>query len=96
MNKVKKSAGFTMIELCIAVLLAVIVASAAMSLYVTQHKQLLVQDQVNDMQSSVRAAAMEIASKAKMAGYKVPMNIPAILHTIQIQIPSALSTTVRP
>ncbi len=34
--------GFTLIELLIAVLLAAIVTSAAMGIYIAQHKQLIV------------------------------------------------------
>lgn len=64
--------GFTMVELLVAVLLAGIVTSSAMMLYITQHKQLLVQDEISDMQANVRAATAELATKIRMAGYKVP------------------------
>ena len=65
-------AGFSIVELLVALILAAIVTSAAMSLYITQHKQLLVQDQISDMQSSVRAATAELATKIRMAGYNIP------------------------
>jgi len=67
-----KSAGFTLIELLIAVVLAAIVTSAAMGIYIAQHKQLIVQDEVTDMQANIRAAAVELTSKIRMAGYNVP------------------------
>ena len=70
--------GFTVLELLIAVLLASIVTSAAMSIYVTEHKQLLVQGQVSDMQSSIRAAIAELATKIRSAGYNLPEGIPPI------------------
>lgn len=75
----KANKGFTIVELLVALLLAAIVTSAAMALYITQHKQLLVQDQVSDMQSSVRAATAELATKVRMAGYKVPDGMPSIV-----------------
>lgn len=71
-------AGFTLIELLIAVLLAAIVTSAAMGIYIAQHKQLIVQDEVTDMQANIRAAAVELTSKIRMAGYKVPEGIPKL------------------
>jgi len=75
-----KSAGFTVIEILIAALLAGIVTTAAMSLYLTQHKQLIVQDDISDMQSNVRAATAELASKIRMAGYKVPGSISLVAY----------------
>jgi hypothetical protein len=61
------------------VFLAAIVTSAAMALYITQHKQLLVQDEVADMQSSVRASIAEVSTKVRMAGYKVPETVLPII-----------------
>ena len=71
-TKGRHVAGFTVVELLIALLLAAIVTSAAMGIYITQHKQLMVQDQVSDMQANVRAAAAELSSKIRMAGYNIP------------------------
>ena len=72
------SKGFTLIELLIAVLLAGIVTSAAMGIYITQHKQLIVQDEISDMQASIRAAAVELSTQIRMAGYNVPEGIPEL------------------
>jgi len=70
--------GFTIVELLISVILAAIVTSAAMGIYLTQHKQLLVQEDISDMQSSIRAAAAELATNIRMAGYNVPAGIPSL------------------
>ena len=67
-----------MLELLISAFLAVIVTSAAMGIYVTQHKQMLVQDEVSDMQANIRAAAVELATNIRMAGYNVPPGIPKL------------------
>lgn len=72
------SRGFTILELLIAVLLAGIVTSAAMGIYITQHKQLIVQDDISDMQASIRAAAVELSTQIRMAGYNVPKGIPEL------------------
>jgi prepilin-type N-terminal cleavage/methylation domain-containing protein len=72
MIKLKIQSGFTLIELLIGVLLASIVTYAAMSLYITQHKQMIVQDQIADMQANTRAAAEVIANAVKRAGMNAP------------------------
>ncbi|HBC45548.1 MAG TPA: hypothetical protein DCZ43_00735 [candidate division Zixibacteria bacterium] len=64
--------GMTIIELLVSLVIGIIVTTAAMSLYITEHKQLLVQGSISDMQSSLRAASQELASKIRLAGYKVP------------------------
>lgn len=97
----KASKGFTLVELLVALLLAAIVTSSAMALYITQHKQLIIQDEVSDMQSSIRAATAELANKVRMAGYKVPEGLPAIIakntnpDTIQIAFDSDLTDDVQ-
>jgi len=67
-----RSRGFTMIELLVAVVLATIVTSAAMAIYVAQHKQMIVQDEISDMQANIRAAAQELTTNIRMAGYNIP------------------------
>jgi hypothetical protein len=64
--------------LLIALFLAGIITSAAMSVYITQHKQLLVQDDISDMQAGIRAAAVELSTQIRMAGYNVPDGIPEL------------------
>jgi prepilin-type N-terminal cleavage/methylation domain-containing protein len=63
--------GVTMVELLIALAIGAIVTSAAMTLYIKEHSQLLVQNTVADMQSSLRAASQELASKIRLAGLRV-------------------------
>jgi len=70
--------GFTLIELLISVFLAAIVTSAAMGIYITQHKQLIVQDEISDMQANIRAAAVELATNIRMAGFNVPGTVPKL------------------
>jgi prepilin-type N-terminal cleavage/methylation domain-containing protein len=69
---VRNQRGFTLIEILIGLVAASLVTYAAMSLYITQHKEMVVQDQVADLQSNVRAAAEVIAKATRMAGYNVP------------------------
>ena len=76
--KRKLQSGFTIIELLIGLLAASIVTYAAMSLYITQHKELIVQDQISDMQANIRSAATVIAEAVRMAGYNVHGGMSAI------------------
>jgi prepilin-type N-terminal cleavage/methylation domain-containing protein len=69
----RSSKGFTVVEILVAVLLAGIITTAAFSLYLTQHKQFIVQDGISDMHSNIRAATAEIATRARMAGYNIPL-----------------------
>jgi hypothetical protein len=72
-------AGFTVVELLIAVLLAGLITSASMALYLTQQKQLMVQSDISDIQGGLRAAAGELTTKLLMAGYKLPEGFPCIV-----------------
>jgi Tfp pilus assembly protein PilE len=63
--------GMTIIELLISLVIGIIITTAAMSLYITEHKQFLVQGSISDMQSSLRAASQELASKIRLAGYNI-------------------------
>lgn len=74
----KNQSGFTIVELLVGLLAASVVTYAAMSLYLTQHKQMIVQDQVADVQNNIRAAAQVIAEAIRMAGYNVHGGISAI------------------
>jgi type II secretory pathway pseudopilin PulG len=80
-KRIDSAFGFTIVEILIALFLAGLVTSAAMSLYLTQQKQLNIQEEVSDMQANVRAATAELADKIQMAGYRMPVGIsPIIAH----------------
>jgi hypothetical protein len=74
----KSNRGVTILELSIGLLLIGVVMSAAFSLYLTQHKELLVQEKISDAQSAIRAASNELIAKIRLAGYELPRGITAI------------------
>jgi len=78
MKKIENIKGFTLVELLIAAGISVIIVGSVLSLYLTQHKHLIVQDQISDMQQSVRAGMEELATKIRMAGYNVPTSLSAV------------------
>jgi prepilin-type N-terminal cleavage/methylation domain-containing protein len=75
MIKMLNIKGFTLVEMIIAAGISVIVIGSALSVYIIQHKHLLVQDQISDMQQNIRASMQELATKIRMAGYNVPWRI---------------------
>jgi len=66
------------LELAIGILISGVVLSAAFSLYLAQNKQWIVQNEISDMQSNIRAATSELANQIRMAGYGLPLGIQAI------------------
>ena len=78
MKSVSSQQGFTLVELLVGLVAAAAITYAALSLYVTQHKQLIVQDQIADVQGNVRAATELLATTIRMAGFNVPKGLPAI------------------
>jgi type II secretory pathway pseudopilin PulG len=64
--------GFTMVEILVALIAAAIVISAAFQLYLTQHNQLLVQEDVSEIQANARAAAEMLAEEIRNTGYRLP------------------------
>jgi type IV pilus assembly protein PilW len=73
MNKIKhiksNRKGFTLIELLIATAIAGIVAGAIFTVFQSQQKSYLIQDQVAEMQQNIRAAMYIMVREIRMAGY---------------------------
>jgi prepilin-type N-terminal cleavage/methylation domain-containing protein len=64
--------GFTMVEILVALIAAAVIVSAAFQLYITQHNQFLVQEDVSDIQANARAAAERLAEEIRKTGYRLP------------------------
>ncbi len=65
----KKKNGVTLIELLIALALSSILTAALYRAFISQQKTYAVQDQVAEMQQSVRAAMGQMTKEIRMAGY---------------------------
>ncbi len=70
--------GIALLEIVIALLITGVIMSASFTLYITQHRQLIAQEEIGDMQSSLRVASSEIVSKIRIAGYNIPKGLPII------------------
>jgi hypothetical protein len=66
------AAGITLTEAMIALCLTGLVTAAAFKVYVTQHKNWMVQEGITDMQQSARSAIDELTRYIRMAGYDLP------------------------
>ena len=64
-----------MIELLLAAAISIVVIGAALSAYIVQHKQLLVQEQISDMQQALRGSMDELTTKIRLAGYNLPQGL---------------------
>ncbi|MFV0438984.1 MAG: prepilin-type N-terminal cleavage/methylation domain-containing protein [Desulfopila sp.] len=61
--------GFTLVELLIAMTVAIIILGAIYSAYTVQQKQYIAQAQVTDMQQNIRGAMSLLTRDIRMAGY---------------------------
>jgi hypothetical protein len=65
--------------LLIALFLTGIVVMSIMRLYIVQHDNYVVQDDVVTMQQSARASIDELTRQIRMAGHHLPLGLPAII-----------------
>lgn len=68
----KQESGMTIVELLIAAVLSAIVAGGALDFYVAQHESWITQENVSEMQQSLRVSAEELSSKLRNAGASLP------------------------
>jgi type IV pilus assembly protein PilW len=68
LNRINK-AGFTLIEMMVAIVIFGIASTALYATYQYQQNSYLVQEQVADMQQNLRAALFFVTGDIKMAGY---------------------------
>ena len=71
-TRARRTAGFTLVELMIAVAILSIVIVAVMQSFVVQNKAYTVTDQVVEAQQNLRAVAWLFERDARMAGFMVP------------------------
>jgi len=77
-TKIKSLRGTSFLEVMIALLILSVVTTAIFKLYITQHKNYLIQDDVTNIQQNVRASITELSRHIRMAGYNLPMGLPAL------------------
>jgi prepilin-type N-terminal cleavage/methylation domain-containing protein len=70
--------GFSLIEILIALFLTGVVIASVFSVYINQHKNWIVQEQITDSQQNARAAIDELTRQIRMAGYGLPLGLNGI------------------
>ncbi len=77
-SKLKSKAGMSILEVLVALFLAGIVTTAIFQIYITQHKNWMIQEDVTDVQQNARAAIDELNRNIRMAGHGLPFGLNAI------------------
>ncbi len=70
--------GITLIELLVASIIGLIVVGSAFELYLTQHRNWLIQDEVTDAQHAARASVKMLSGHIRMAGFGLREEIGAL------------------
>ncbi len=70
--------GASLIEMLIGLFLAGMVTAAIFELYINQHKQWTIQDDVIEIQQNGRAAIDELTRVIRMAGHELPIGLNAL------------------
>ncbi len=66
-------------EVMIALLIMGVVTTSIFKLYVTQHKNYIIQDDITSIQQNARASIDELARHIRMAGYNLPLGVAPII-----------------
>jgi len=69
-RKLKKTEGFTLIELMVAIAIGMVVLAGVTTTFITETKFYSAQEQINEMDQNARGALDVITRELKMAGYK--------------------------
>jgi len=78
LRKLKDRAGLSVLEMLVALFLSGIVTAAVFELYISQHKNWNIQDDVINIQQNARAAIDELTRQIRMAGHALPIGIDGI------------------
>ena len=70
--------GTSILEVLIALIITGLITTAILKLYVTQHRNYIVQDDITEIQQSARASIDELTRQIRMAGNMLPVGLDPI------------------
>lgn len=77
-KKLSNHAGTSLIEVMIGLFLAGLVTASVFELYINQHKNWNIQEDVTEIQQNARASIDELTRVLRMAGHELPVGLPAV------------------
>jgi Tfp pilus assembly protein PilV len=77
-KKLSSPKGVSLLEVLIALFLTGVVLTSIFKVYVTQHKNWTIQNDITDMQQNARAAIDELTRQIRMAGHELPLGLDGI------------------
>lgn len=80
----RNNSGITLVEILVAAVVGAIATASAIEIYIHHHKNWIIQEGVSDLQQNGRAAIEELSSKIRMAGYRLPEGLEAIISGSQV------------
>ncbi|GAB4316946.1 MAG: hypothetical protein Kow0074_05230 [Candidatus Zixiibacteriota bacterium] len=80
-RQVHDTAGMTILEMLLAVLIGSLVLYASLETFVTMNHQTIWQDQVTEAQQSGRAVQRALSEHIRMAGFGIPRLLPPVTGT---------------
>ena len=78
-TRLQRETGLSILEVLIALVLTGLVTMAVLKVYVTQHQNYLIQDDITEIQQNARAAIDELGRHIRMAGNDLPHGLDAIM-----------------
>jgi hypothetical protein len=77
-SKIRSIKGVSLMEILIAMLMTGIVTAAIFKVYINQHKNWIIQDEITNMQQNGRAGIDELTRQIRMAGANLPTALEGI------------------
>ncbi|RKX26470.1 MAG: hypothetical protein DRP47_08115 [Candidatus Zixiibacteriota bacterium] len=77
-KRIVNQCGTTFLEVMVALAIMGVITAAIFKLYISSHKNYMVQNEVANVQQSARASLDELTRQIRMAGYDLPLGLAAI------------------
>lgn len=78
LRKLRNQHGFSFLEAMIALAIMGVVTTSIMKVYINQHKNYMIQDDISTIQQNSRASIDELTRQIRMAAYGLPVGLQAI------------------